>query len=182
MKRSIVLLASVLALCACAPKTDADATNTMTPSIETPTPPAAETEDHFPAGDPAPFMGAWRQAAVVPAPWVKPGDPKPEANPEFASTDIVFTPTSAAGPGIVACEQTSYRVFQVPVEGLFEGNLGDPWSDAKALGIGAAYAQTLEEGCKSSTGDLELQFVMVDPDTLLLGLDNMIYTLKRAPS
>ena len=175
--RGLLLIAVPAMLAACSPQPPAGPK-----PIESPPPPqqGAQEENHFPDGDPTPFMGRWRQSAVVVAPWAKPTDSK-EPNPEFAEVDTVFMPTSASGPGIVTCEKATWAVKSLPVEGLFEGNLPDPWEDAKKLGVTAAISTVLHQGCASSTGDLELQFVKVDDDTLLLGLDNMIYTLKRQP-
>ena len=37
----------------------------------------------------------------------------------------------------------------------------------------------LTVSCVSGTADVEAQFVMADPDTILLGIDNVIYTYTR---
>ena len=33
--------------------------------------------------------------------------------------------------------------------------------------------------CAEGTGDVSLNFPMIDDDTIMLGLDNVLYTLKR---
>ena len=38
---------------------------------------------------------------------------------------------------------------------------------------------SMNESCDSTAGDMEVDFPMVDKDTILLGINNRIYTLKR---
>jgi hypothetical protein len=52
-------------------------------------------------------------------------------------------------------------------------------NDAAALGFKSDNIVSLNEACDSIAGDMELDFPMIDNDTILLGLNNMIYTLKR---
>ncbi len=35
--------------------------------------------------------------------------------------------------------------------------------------------------CESDAADVSLEFAMLDENTIMLGLDNMIYTLTRTP-
>ena len=171
IRAALTLAAGVLALAACSPKPADVGSNEILPSTETAT-------DAAPAGDPSPFMGTWRTESSVLAPWADPAAGF-EANPEFASTEVVLTPTTSTGPGIVQCEQTKYEVITLGAPELFEGNLSKPVEQAAALGLTGDEWPVLREGCVSSTGDLELLFVLADKDTLKLGLDNIVYTLKR---
>ncbi len=127
------------------------------------------------------FIGTWRLESSQVAPWWSGAGAAPAANPELATTPLVISEVSVAGPSIAACGAPAYRIAQYPVESLFEGNLPDPWSMAKELGISGQYVTTLVESCTENGRDVELQFPMVDANTLLLGLDNMIYTFERQP-
>ena len=92
---------------------------------------------------------------------------------------IILSPTSASGSKVLACPKTVYSAAKVPADFLFEGNLKNPVKDAAALGFKSEEIVSLSESCDTKDGDLEFDFPMVDQDTILLGLNNMIYTLKR---
>jgi len=177
MKTAACLSTIALLACACSPKTD---TSPAPKAIATKAPEPSITPDN--SAKIAPFLGHWRQSSVVIAPWWNGSkSDKPEADPEFADKDTVLTATSSYGPGITMCAEAIYSSTSLPLDGLFEGNLKNPAADAAKLGIKGTEIPTVLQGCKSSTGDLELLFHLTDPDTLMLALDNMIYTLKRVP-
>ncbi len=179
MIRALPITALCLALIACQPQTDDPA-----PAPEqAPAPLSIVTDAETGPDGPLEnvFLGRWKQTGAQTAPWWK-GDGEPPApNPDFTSTDLVITPSTVEGPTIAACAAPAYRVVQSPVESLFEGNLPDPWNDAKALGLQGSYATTLETSCGDAYKDVTLQFPMVDAGTILLGLDNVIYTFERQP-
>jgi hypothetical protein len=136
--------------------------------------PAARAE-----GQMSPFLGSWTVTAAQIAPWYDGSGAKPESDPVMKGKTITFAAHAASGSPVVACTDTIYTVSTIEPETLFEGNLKNPAQDAKALGFKSGKILSLNEGCRSSTGDMELDFPMVDQDTLLLGLNNMVYTLKR---
>lgn len=180
MRLSLFLL-STIALAACAPKEEAPAASNEVMMAKETTAPDSQ-EDHFPKGDPAVFMGKWKVSEGVTAPWWDKKGDTPDAY--LKNETIEFTPTSTMGPGITQCAEAIYDVKTTPVEALFEGGLqkeptDDPWKAAEALGFTAKMVPVLNQGCKSSTGDLELQFAQKNEDTLMLGLDNVLYTLTR---
>jgi hypothetical protein len=175
MMPALRLLAFATLLCGCSPTAETPAPK----PIATTAPATAPTPDK--SAQIAPFLGHWRQSAVVIAPWWNGKGDRPEADPEFAEKDTVLMATSSSGPGIVHCEEAVYSPTSLPLDSLFEGNLKDPAKDAAKLGITGSDIPTMLQGCKSSTGDLELLFHLTEPDTLMLGLNNMIYTLKRVP-
>ena len=128
------------------------------------------------------FAGRWTVVGEQPAPWLK-GDKTLKALPEaaLAKATIVFRADAVEAPSPLGCRGTHHKIENVPPEGLFEGGLDDPdrgMTDAKgaaaALGFKSDSIPTLESGCA------EMNYHMVDPDTLLFALDNVIYTLKRA--
>lgn len=134
------------------------------------------------AGDVGSFIGTWKLTGSIPGPWVVTGF-TPEPNPDIASAPLVLAETSSSGPAILTCAETKYEVTKLPVEGLFEGNLTDIENDARSIGVepDAKNIPTLMEGCVSTTADLELNYHLIDENTLLLGLDNTIYQFARQP-
>jgi hypothetical protein len=128
-----------------------------------------------------PFLGAWTVTDGKVAPWYDGSGAKPETDPTLQGRTITFAPKSASGSPVVDCREVNYKVSVIGPDMLFEGGLKDPKKDAAALGFTSGKITTMNESCDSSSGDMELDFPMVDRNTILLGLNNMIYTLKRAP-
>ena len=64
-------------------------------------------------------------------------------------------------------------------EGLFQGVLRNPAKDAAALGFKGDKITSVNEGCLKSDADLEMDFALLDEDTAMFGLDNVVYKMKR---
>jgi hypothetical protein len=160
--RLATLLASLAALTGCSPNAD-----------DAEPPPASVARPSNP------FFGTWTTATAQVAPWWDQQGAAPEMNPDFQNTPIVFAVGQSSGPAIVTCAKPVYAVNIVRAPALFEGNLRDPQADAAALGISRPDVSTLNLSCTENGADVSLDFPMVDENTILLGLDNMIYTLKR---
>jgi hypothetical protein len=128
------------------------------------------------------FYGAWKVTDAAIASFYDGSGAKPAPDPELIGKTVVFAPTSVSGSKVLACSKTIYSAARVPTDFLFEGNLKNPVKDAADLGFTGEEFVSLTEGCDSRDGDLEFDFPMVDQDTILLGLNNMIYTLKRVAS
>jgi hypothetical protein len=160
--RVIFLLAGFAALTACSPRAD---------------------EAEAPAADVArpsnPFFGTWTTATAQVAPWWDQQGAPPEMDPDFQNTPILFVAGESSGPEIVTCAEPVYAVNIVRAQALFEGNLPDPQANAAALGFAGPDISTMNLSCSENGGDVSLDFAMADDNTILLGLDNMIYTLKR---
>lgn len=127
------------------------------------------------------FLGKWTVTGANAAPWADGSGATPELDPDLMGKTIVFEAHSASGSPVVACKDTVYTVSEVGPQYLFEGNLPHAATDAVKLGFTGAKIASLNVGCTSSAGDMELDFPMVNHDTLLLGLNNMIYSLERVP-
>lgn len=126
-----------------------------------------------------PFFGTWKTATAQVAPWwTEPGAP-PQMDPEFQNTPIVFAASKSSGPPIVACKAPIYTIDIMHPRALFEGHLQDPAKEAAALGFAGEDITKMNFNCTDDNKDVSLDFPMVDDNTILLGLDNMIYTLKR---
>jgi len=124
-----------------------------------------------------PFLGVWHVASAKPASWSSGSAPSPKIDKTLAHALIKFGDDSVYGPPPVACRDVHYRLVTVGPDALFGGSLKDPPADAKALGFTSDSILTMSESCEGNASDLS--FAMVDHKTVLLSVDNVIYTLKR---
>lgn len=53
---------------------------------------------------------------------------------------------------------------------------------AAALGFASEKIVSLNMGCVSNDADIEMDFALVDHDTAVFGLNNVIYRMVRAPA
>ncbi len=127
-----------------------------------------------------PFFGTWELTAARVAPWWDMSGEEPAPDPAF--TKFTLAADKSSGPPIVTCSKPAYSTNIVPPRSLFQGNLPDPAKDAAALGITALDITQLTYSCEDNTASVSLDFPMVDDETILLGLDNVIYTFKRTGS
>lgn len=152
--------------------------------------PAAETKPEVapavaPSGADAitpqnPFFGTWSLEGAKIAPWWDHKGEEPAPDPGM--TKIVFGADASSGPPLLTCDKPKYAVNLVSPRALFEGNLPDPMKTATAMGFSAEGATSMTFTCASGTADVSLDFPMADDDTIMLGLDNVIYTFKRTRS
>lgn len=125
-----------------------------------------------------PFFGEWTVNAAKIAPWWDGKGEEPAADPAFAS-NVVLGSNKSGGPVLLNCDKPNYEVNMTSPRGLFEGNLPDPGKDASDLGFKSSEITALRFTCASGGSDVSLDFAMIDDDTIMLGLDNVLYTLKR---
>jgi hypothetical protein len=132
------------------------------------------------------YLGTWKIASAVVAPWWE--DPAHPPDPAETKTLVGKTVTIGAkaiqGPRQVACAGPRFSVKQYPADMLFEGMFGemhtrnpsaDPVKIAETVGFRGSRWKTLETGCGN-----EVNYHFLDPDTAAFGLNNYIYTLKKA--
>jgi len=150
-----------------------------------PTAPVEVTEDGGSGADAItphnPFFGAWAMTSAKVAPWWDGKGDEPAADPGFAK-NVVLGANKTAGPDILHCDKPRYAVNIVSPRTLFEGNLPDPGKNATELGFKSSEISTLNYSCSENSRDVSLDFPMIDDDTIMLGLDNVIYTFKRTRS
>lgn len=158
----LVLAASALGLAGCSPAAEKPAEKA---GVDVPTP-------HNP------FFGTWEMSASAVAPWWDHKGAEPTADPAMAK--FVFAPDKSSGPPMLTCDKPRYTTNITPDRGLFQGNLPDPAKDAPALGFTSPDVVVMSFSCQSGTGDFLADFPMVDDNTIMLGLDNVLYTFKRA--
>ena len=73
-------------------------------------------------------------------------------------------------------------VQEVGPDYLFEGGLTDPVKQAAALGFTSQKIVSLSMGCVSNDADIEMDFDLIDHDTAVFALNNVIYKMVRAPA
>lgn len=118
--------------------------------------------------------GAWRIAQSQAAPWAK----ADLSITKLSDRSVILRADRLQGPGVLNCAHAMTEPTAYPAEDLFQGNLPAPAAQvAQALGITRFPVNGVRLRC--DTGVFE--FHQVDADTLLLGLDNRVLTLSRAP-
>lgn len=128
----------------------------------------------------ASFTGEWKVRGHIVAPWFTGPEFLPEPDAEILGKALVITATGTSGPAILTCELATFDLKSLPVAGLFEGNVPDPYVARAALGVAQEQTPTLMEGCTSGGSDKEMNYHLIGSDTLLLGLDNIVYQFERA--
>ncbi|HXM45469.1 MAG TPA: hypothetical protein VN924_29805 [Bryobacteraceae bacterium] len=129
------------------------------------------------------YLGVWKIASAVPAPWAGPARPDPSEMKSLVGRTVAVKPKEIAGPKPLACKGPAYRVKYYPADWLFQGafgemhardNAADPVKIAASLGFHGSSWKTLETGCAN-----ELDFHFIDGSTAAIGLNDYVYTLKK---
>jgi hypothetical protein len=137
--------------------------------------------------DEANFYGRWKITGAVKAPWEDPANPITNDGAErYVGKLVEIKRGNMTGPHLMGCGATSLSVERFPYAGLFEGGLGvtpgdaaAPYDEAKAkrlaggLGFMAEPVESLIHGCS------EIILHRLDDTTLVFGLDNRIFTMKK---
>jgi hypothetical protein len=163
----IALMMGAVVVGACSPKGEGPAGTPAASSADGPITPVN------------PIFGKWQLVRAQVAPWWDGAGAEPVADP--AVTAIDFEPKSSSGPPIATCAKPIYSVSLVTPAALFQGKLKDPWMDARTLGFLKSDITMLSFSCGDNDKHVELDFPMPAEDTLMLDLDNVIYTLQRTP-
>lgn len=137
-----------------------------------------------PAFAQARFAGQWDVVTGAPAPWAK--DPKDATDGaearRFIGQRLVIGVKTFKAPRPLGCARPTYAFRNAQADTLFEGALNydgkdkpaDPVAAARALGMTQKTVVGMTASCS------ELEFFLIAPDTVLFGLNNRIFTLKRA--
>lgn len=119
----------------------------------------------------------WRISRVVAAPWAPVGEARPKRQP-WLGRPVRFQRDALSGPGVLHCRHAVLEPTRYPAEGLFQGTLPAPAASvAQTLGITRLPLAGVRLSCDGGV----FEFHRVDADSLLLGLDNQVLTLSRAP-
>ena len=130
----------------------------------------------------ASYIGTWKLAGAVVAPWADPKQ-KPDSAEmtRLVGRTIVFQAKQITGPPPFACKAPHYKESDVTADLLFQGAFDemrsrnksvDPDKLAASLGFAGKKIKTLETGC-------EIDFHFVDAATAEIGLNDYGYTLKK---
>lgn len=122
----------------------------------------------------SPLNGTWRFTHALTAPW---GAPVP-GSAELKSQTLRLAEGTMQGPAPLDCHDPArFQVTALPPEGLFQGNLPVPAKNAaQALGLSVFPVQGLRVSCDKGV----FEFHQADANTLLLSLDNRVWSLSRA--
>ncbi|MEP7380737.1 MAG: hypothetical protein ABI910_03580 [Gemmatimonadota bacterium] len=90
---------------------------------------------------------------------------------------VHFDVDRANGPGALTCTHATYESVAQPAAGLFQGMLPAPATQA-AVPLGMVHFPVPGARMNCDTGSYD--FHLVDDQTLLIGLDNAVWTLTRA--
>jgi len=130
------------------------------------------------------YLGTWRIASAVVAPWTDPKFPPDEAaKKSYVGKTMTIEARQISGPGLLPCKGPNYRVVEVPAEGLFQGAFDEmhrrnPSADALELahkvGFRGSSWKSLQTGCAN-----ELDFHFVDPSTAEFGLNDWVFTMRK---
>ena len=133
------------------------------------------------AADP-PYLGTWKIASAAVAPWSTPQhQPDAGERTRLMGKTVVFRSKAIAGPQPFACQGPHYNLTDYTADLLFQGAFDemrrqdksvDPGKMAARLGFSGEAIRTLETGC-------EFDFHFVDATTAQVGLNNVVYTLKK---
>jgi hypothetical protein len=138
--------------------------------------PAAFAADPF-------YLGTWKIASAVVAPWADPRQPDPSEMKSMLGKIVTIGPGEITGRKTMACKDPKYRVKEYPADWLFQGAFGemherdksaDPAKLAAALGFKGSSWKTLITGCAN-----ELEFHFIDRATAEFGLNDYVYTMKK---
>lgn len=129
------------------------------------------------------FLGTWKIERVEPAPWVAPGT-TPDASIAglYVGKTVSFEAARIDGPALLACVNPKYTFEEVPAEGLFQGNVGEPGEDAASADAAARKlgftppVHSMMTGCEH-----DIAFHQRDDTHAAFALDNMIFWMVRQP-
>src|SRR5580704_271342 len=125
----------------------------------------------------ASYIGTWKVAGAVVAPWADPKQ-KPDSAQQsrLLGKTIIFRPKEIAGPPPFACKAAHYKESDFTADMIFQGAFEemrsndksvDPDKLAIALGFASKQIKTLETGC-------EFDFHFIDETTAETGLNNSV--------
>ncbi|HUI34702.1 MAG TPA: hypothetical protein VLX67_04140 [Stellaceae bacterium] len=130
------------------------------------------------------YLGPWRVASAVVAPWADTSRPLSTAEKDsLVGKTVTFRAAGIDGPKQLACRNLKYKLVDSGPDMLFQGELAepregkppsDPAAAAAALGFKGTSWKTLETGCGN-----ELDFHFLDEKTAEFGLNDYVYRMEK---
>jgi hypothetical protein len=128
------------------------------------------------------IFGKWEIVEAAPAPWTNPGDRAGlvAQGKTLLHLVITFAPNAVNSKfKLFNCtRRVAYETVDLPVDTLFQGNLPEPNPGAVAARMGfpkSGDVPSVDVFCTNA----KFTFHFRDPDTALINLNRVIYTLKR---
>jgi hypothetical protein len=123
----------------------------------------------------------WTITSGVIAPWA-PEKLKAQKDAALPNDDLLrdaalaFDPGRVVGPSPLGCEDARYEFVLSPAEGMFQGAIEtDAPAAMRALGVNELPVLTMQVSCETGVFD----YHRIAPGKLLLGLDNVVWTLSN---
>lgn len=126
------------------------------------------------------LIGKWEITDAVAAPWTKQKD-RASLTAEgrrLIKQEIIFRPREVvAKHAAFACKLAEYQKVDYSPDALFRGSLPEPQQEpmAQSLGLPRGDVPSVDVNCAS--GDMSYHFR--DQNTVLVGSDDVVYTLTR---
>ena len=105
---------------------------------------------------------------------------QPDIDAAIGHVRFTFKKDSVEGPAPFDCKKVQYTLSEVGPDYLFEGGITDPAKQAGALGFTSQKIVSLNMGRVSNDADIEMDFDLIDHDTAVFALNNVIYKMVRA--
>jgi hypothetical protein len=127
------------------------------------------------------ILGKWQIVEAVAAPWSQPEQKAAlaAAGQRLLNTEVTFAPGSVKSKfkPFDCKSKVLYESNTIEVDALFQGNLPEPNPAAAAarLGFPKGDIPSMDVRCLKALHTFHFR----DPDTALINLDRVIYTLKR---
>lgn len=129
------------------------------------------------------FAGQWVIAKAAVAPWARnPAAPADTADARrLVGQRLTIGARRLTAPRPLGCAHTTYVFRDAGADTLFEGGLNadgadrptDPVALARSLGMTTRTVRGMTANCS------EVEFFLVAPDTILFGLNNRVFTVRR---
>jgi len=127
------------------------------------------------------MLGKWQIVEAVPAPWSRPEEQAALAasGKRLINTEVLFAPGTVKSKfkPFDCKSKVLYESNSIEVDALFQGNLPEPNPAAAAarLGFPKGDIPSMDVRCLKALHTFHFR----DPNTALINLDRVIYTLKR---
>lgn len=123
------------------------------------------------------LIGTWRVVRGQVAPWVAPAESRPDVR-EWLGQTVRVTARQVSGPRVLRCAAPKLEATRMPPEGLFQGGLPAPAAPAaRALGFPVPPIAGVRLTCDAGL----FEFHQPDAQTMLVAVDNVIWTLDKSP-
>ena len=127
------------------------------------------------------MLGTWEIVEAAPAPWSDPDDRAALVahGKGLLNLTVTFAPGAVTSKlKLFNCKRrVAYESVELPIDTLFQGNLPEPNPTAIAVRMGFPKGDipSVDVICVKA----KFTFHFRDPDTALINLNRVIYTLKR---